>query len=264
MSRERDYYSILQVNPAASQEEIEAAYRRLSRAYDPATSKKAKASERMRDIEEAYGVLADRKRRAEYDNLRARGVVRLSGDMLPPQQGFGQWFLWASLAVTAVGVIIIMIVFAVIKGDEGAVTIASNPTTPPAASGSPAASGAPDTPPAVSGSEVIKPSGLKYIEVKIGAGDAISPGQTAVVHYTGWLANGAKFDSSLDRGEPFEFKLGAGQVIKGWDEGVAGMQVGSKRRLTVPSELAYGVEGRPPAIPPNSTLTFDVELLGIK
>jgi FKBP-type peptidyl-prolyl cis-trans isomerase FkpA len=84
------------------------------------------------------------------------------------------------------------------------------------------------------------------------------------VHYTGWLTDGKKFDSSVDRGQPFTFNLGAGQVIKGWDEGVAGMKVGGKRQLRIPSDLAYGPGGRPPVIPPAATLIFDVELLGVQ
>jgi FKBP-type peptidyl-prolyl cis-trans isomerase len=107
-------------------------------------------------------------------------------------------------------------------------------------------------------------SGLKIREYKIGTGPVAVAGNTVQVHYTGWLENGTKFDSSLDRGQPFEFKLGAGQVIKGWDEGVAGMKVGGKRQLIIPSSLGYGPGGAGSAIPPNATLVFDVELLGVK
>ncbi len=101
--------------------------------------------------------------------------------------------------------------------------------------------------------------------LKEGTGDKqIVNGETAVVHYTGWLTDGTKFDSSVDRGTPFEFKLGAGQVITGWDQGVSGMKVGEKRKLTIPYTLAYGEAGIPGAIPAKATLIFEVELLGIK
>ncbi len=107
-------------------------------------------------------------------------------------------------------------------------------------------------------------SGLKYVDQVEGTGASPSKGQLVKVHYTGWLENGTKFDSSVDRGTPFEFTIGVGQVIKGWDEGVSTMKIGGKRKLTIPSELAYGNRGAGSIIPPNSTLIFDVELLGIK
>ena len=107
-------------------------------------------------------------------------------------------------------------------------------------------------------------SGLKYVELKEGTGDEAKAGQTVEVHYTGWLKDGTKFDSSKDRNKPFEFKLGAGKVIKGWDEGVAGMKVGGTRKLIVPPELGYGKQGYPGAIPPDAELTFEVEMLGAK
>jgi FKBP-type peptidyl-prolyl cis-trans isomerase FkpA len=108
------------------------------------------------------------------------------------------------------------------------------------------------------------PSGLKYEDLQPGAGDAAKAGDTVDVHYTGWLTDGSKFDSSVDRGQPFSFKLGAGRVIKGWDEGVAGMKVGGKRKLTIPAALGYGARGAGSDIPPNSVLVFDVELLKIR
>jgi FKBP-type peptidyl-prolyl cis-trans isomerase FkpA len=106
-------------------------------------------------------------------------------------------------------------------------------------------------------------SGLQYQDVLVGSGAEAKSGDKVSVHYTGWLSDGTKFDSSVDRNQPFQFTLGAGNVIKGWDEGVAGMKVGGKRRLTIPPDLGYGAEGYPPVIPPDATLIFDVELLGI-
>jgi FKBP-type peptidyl-prolyl cis-trans isomerase len=107
-------------------------------------------------------------------------------------------------------------------------------------------------------------SGLKFQVLKKGNGTVAMSGQIVSVHYTGWLTDGTKFDSSVDRGEPFQFTLGAGQVIKGWDEGVSGMKVGEKRKLTIPSDLGYGARGAGGVIPPNATLVFDVELLGVQ
>ncbi len=106
-------------------------------------------------------------------------------------------------------------------------------------------------------------SGLQYIDVEVGTGESPKPGQMVRVHYTGVLENGTKFDSSVDRNEPFEFPIGQGRVIKGWDEGVLTMKIGGKRKLVIPADLGYGSRGIGP-IPPNSTLIFDVELLGVK
>ncbi len=108
---------------------------------------------------------------------------------------------------------------------------------------------------------VTTPSGLKYVDLVEGTGASPQPGQTVVVHYTGTLEDGTKFDSSRDRNQPFQFKIGVGQVIKGWDEGVGTMKVGGRRQLTIPSELGYGARGAGGVIPPNATLLFDVELL---
>ena len=112
--------------------------------------------------------------------------------------------------------------------------------------------------------EVTTPSGLKYVDQVVGTGEVAVAGKTVNVHYTGWLENGKKFDSSVDRGQPFSFPLGAGRVIKGWDEGVQGMKIGGKRKLTIPSDLGYGPRGAGGVIPPNATLIFDVELLGVR
>jgi peptidylprolyl isomerase len=111
-------------------------------------------------------------------------------------------------------------------------------------------------------------SGLKITDTQAGTGASPKTGQTCVMHYTGWLyqdgKKGAKFDSSVDRGQPFEFPIGTGRVIKGWDEGVASMKVGGKRTLIIPPELGYGARGAGGVIPPNATLLFEVELLGVK
>ncbi len=116
----------------------------------------------------------------------------------------------------------------------------------------------------VDGKSTKTASGLEYWTLKAGTGDVAVKGKEVSVHYTGWLVNGTKFDSSVDRKSPFGFGLGAGQVIKGWDEGVAGMKVGGKRQLRIPPELGYGARGVGNGlIPPNSTLIFDVELLGV-
>ena len=107
------------------------------------------------------------------------------------------------------------------------------------------------------------PSGLIIEDVTVGQGAAAAAGQKVTVHYTGWLTNGTQFDSSKDRNDPFVFPLGGGRVIKGWDEGVQGMKVGGKRKLTIPPALGYGARGAGGAIPPNATLVFEVELLGV-
>jgi len=132
-------------------------------------------------------------------------------------------------------------------------------------SSAPAAASAPSTsaPMKVTGSPTTTPSGLQYWDIVVGNGATAKPGIMVKVHYSGFLTNGQKFDSSRDRGQPFIFPLGEGQVIKGWDEGVAGMRVGGQRQLRIPPELGYGAAGAPGAIPPNATLIFDVELLEV-
>ena len=118
--------------------------------------------------------------------------------------------------------------------------------------------------PAFAGAPVKSNSGLQYTEVKEGTGATPKEGQVVIVHYTGTLPDGTKFDSSRDRGDPFKFTLGKGQVIKGWDEGIATMKVGGQRKLVIPPELGYGAQGAGGVIPPNATLHFDVELIGIE
>ena len=167
------------------------------------------------------------------------------------------------------------IVLAACDGDgDGAPSVDFGPTvttgspTPAADDQTPAADGGDvmEGPPPLSEEPITTGSGLQFIDIEAGTGEAPEPGQTIVVHYTGWLeADGTKFDSSLDRGTPLTFTIGLGQVIKGWDEGLATMQVGGKRRLIIPPGLAYGNAGAGGgAIPPDATLIFDVELLEIQ
>lgn len=111
--------------------------------------------------------------------------------------------------------------------------------------------------------EKMTDTGLKYDDLVLGDGAVAETGQRVSVHYTGWLTDGRKFDSSVDRNDPFEFQLGQGMVIRGWDEGVAGMKVGGKRKLTIPPQLGYGARGAGGVIPPNATLVFEVELLAV-
>lgn len=112
--------------------------------------------------------------------------------------------------------------------------------------------------------EKITDSGLKYEDLVEGDGEVAANGHNVTVHYTGWLTDGSKFDSSVDRNQPFDFALGKGMVIRGWDEGVAGMKIGGKRKLTIPPQLGYGAAGAGGVIPPNATLVFEVELLGLR
>lgn len=272
MREKRHYYWVLRLNRGASPEEIEAAYTGLARQYDPATSNKPRAAQRLQEIQEAYDVLSDKGRRAEYDRQRQRREAGPSGNAVEPLLAsfrrrpllFGGMI--AGPVVT--GFVLVIIWLAILSGEDGETGAAATvPTATPAASGSPPASsspivGAPDRPPEVTGDEIMTDSGLKYIDMREGAGASPALGQTVVVHYTGWLeSDGTKLDSSVDRGEPSEFVLG--QIIEGWNEGLSTMQEGGTRRLIIPSELAYGEAGRP-NIPPNSTLIFDVELLEVR
>ncbi|MEA2639574.1 MAG: hypothetical protein QOF51_968 [Chloroflexota bacterium] len=138
---------------------------------------------------------------------------------------------------------------------QGAATLAPVQGTGPEATGN-----APGLPP-VENPVQQTPSGLRFVDIVVNSNKGLSTGQTVTVNYTGWLTDGTKFDSSVDRNQPFTFTLGTGGVIKAWDEGVAQMRIGEKRRLIVPPQLGYGARGSPPVIPPNATLIFDVEVL---
>lgn len=274
MPTQRDYYSILQVNPAASQEAIDAAYARLSKLYDPDVSRKRKAIERRQEIDEAYEVLSDRKRRADYDRLRARGwrpgqPQREEGPVVGALAWLGNPYVFAGLVASGVVIILGAIVLISVLGGGGGDELVQNPSGTPSASATPtipaqSPTTAPEAPPDVSGETVTTASELQYIDILEGNGESPLTGDTVVVNYTGWLQDSStKFDSSLERPQPFSFVLGIGSVIAGWDEGVATMKVGGKRRLIIPSDLGYGEQGSGQSIPPNSTLIFDIELLDI-
>jgi len=178
----------------------------------------------------------------ERRELRRRGRlgIGLRRDVLP--------FAAGALITGAIGAVVLVLVFA----DGGGGGQASATPTP---------SGGP---PPVAGEPTYTESGIGIIDIEPGRGPTPEPGQTLVAHYTGWLSDGTKFASSFDTGQPTGFALGQGQVIAAWEEGLATMKVGGKRRLLVPSELGYGEEGRQGIIPPNSDLIFDVELLEIR
>ncbi len=257
---QRDYYSILQVNPSASQEAIDAAYARLLKLYDPEVSRKRKAAERKQELDKAYEVLSDRKRRAEYDRMRARGwrpgqPEREESSATGVLARLGNPYVFAGLVASGVVIILGAIILISVLGGGEADEVVANPSGTPGV--------APETPPAVAGEETSTDSGLRYIDIQEGTGASPVTGDAVLVNYTGWTeADGKKFDSSLDRGQPFTFFIGTGAVIQGWDEGVATMKIGGKRRLIIPADLGYGAAGQG-SIPPNATLIFDVELLDI-
>ncbi len=189
--------------------------------------------------------MSGRERREQRRQAR-RGLTSMSGRVA----------LVAAVAATPIIIALALILF-VIDGDDDGVA-------PPIVSASPTPASVDTGPPPVADEPTFSDTGLGIIDIEAGGGETPETGKLLVVHYTGWLSeDGTKFDSSLDRGTPLEFPLGAGQVIAGWDEGLATMKVGGKRRLIIPPELAYGEEGRP-SIPPNAELTFDIELLEIK
>jgi FKBP-type peptidyl-prolyl cis-trans isomerase len=266
---ERDYYSILQVNRNASEEEIERAWERLSKTYDPATSRKPRAAQRHAEIQEAYEALGDPQKRREYDRVLRRGDREAAGVPMPADV-LSNRFVWVAAGTLIASIIAIIAVILVFGGggDEEPVVLATNtpgPTPTPAPTAPSQTPGVPeDSPPEIEGEEVVLESGLTYIDFVVGTGEEAKTGDFVAVNYTGWLESGGDtfFDSSLDDPAPFTVTLGAGGVIQGWELGLPGMKEGGKRRLIIPPALGYGATGQG-SIPPNATLIFDVELVDI-
>lgn len=233
-----DYYAVLEIDPSASRSDIEQAYERLARQYQPDPDKEPLDPDRMRLVDEAFDILDDPARRAAYH--RTRGLPeppppepvaeeppaetpRPARRMAPKTLvAFG--LIVAGLAALITGIVLAVLV--ILDDDPGYVTL---------------------------------DNGLKFRDIVEGAGGYPPPGSLVTVHYTGRLEDGTVFDTSLD-GQPFQFNIGQGQVIEGWDIGVALMQAGGRRELIIPPELAYGEEGAGP-IPPNATLTFEIQLI---
>ena len=268
MADNLDYYAILQVNRNATLDEIERAYERLSRTYDPETSRKPRAAQRHAEVKEAFEVLSDREKQREYDRDLRSGEREVAGAVLPSDVLSNRFVIAAAgtLIASVVGILIIIIVFA---GGDGGDELVANPTTPavtptPAPTVPAQTPGVPDdNPPDVTGEEVTLESGLVYIDFAPGAGEVAQTGDTVAVNYTGWLQDtGKRFDSSIDRTSTYQVIIGAGGVIQGWDEGLPGLAEGGTRRLIIPPELAYGEAGSV-SIPSNATLIFDIILVDI-
>jgi peptidylprolyl isomerase len=168
--------------------------------------------------------------------------------------------LLAATGVATAALVGLALVLAVFGGEDGEPSTSALPSPTVPVAGVMEDSG----PPSLPDEPTFTDTGLGIIDIEAGTGETPQPGQILVVHYIGWLSDGKKIESSLDKGTPIEFTLGAGQVIAGWDEGLVTMKVGGKRRLIIPADLAYGEVGRPPTIPANAELTFDIELLEIK
>lgn len=270
MANERDYYAILQVGRAATQDDIDRAYERLKAIYDPATSRKPRAEQRHAEIVAAYEALGDPQRRRQYD----RDLVnrsRPAGSMMPSEVLSNRFVLVCGAIIVAsiLAIVALVIAFADFGGgddevvlDTGTPTPLSTPTPTPFGQ-TPRPTSEP-SPPALEGEPVTTDSGLQYIIIREGSGDLAEEDDTVVVEYKGWLQEtGALFDSSFNPGQsPINVTIGApGGVIEGWDEGLQLMKQGTIIRLIIPPDLAYGVDGRGDTIPPNSTLIFDMELL---
>ena len=272
MADNLDYYAILQVNRNATPDEIERAHERLSRTYDPETSRKPRAAERHAEVQEAFAVLSDPAKRREVDRDLSSSDQAIAGSGRPSDFLSSRFVLAAALTLFVSSLAVLGIIV-LVGGGDGDDELVANPTvavtTPTPAPTLPAQTpGVPDdNPPDVTGEEVTLDSGLVYIDFEPGAGEVAQTGDFVAVNYTGWLQDtGERFDSSISRDSTFGVTIGAGGVIQGWELGLPGLAEGGTRRLIIPGDLAYGEAGRPggtPPIPSNATLIFDIILVEI-
>lgn len=226
MSEQQDYYAILEIESTASRSQIERAYNRLARRYQPDPYADPVEPEKMRLVDEAFDILDDPARRSEYHRVRGLPERTAKRPLDRPTLG-AMALIVAGAAALVAGIVFSILV--VLDEDSGFTSVSG---------------------------------GLQYRDTILGTGPIPEQGQTITVHYTGRLEDGTVFDTSLDGDDPIEFVLGAGQVIQGWDEGFVEMHQGGTRELIIPPELAYGETGSGP-IPPNTTLYFTVQLVEI-
>jgi peptidylprolyl isomerase len=229
MTEQQDYYAVLEIEPAASAAEIERAYERLARLYQPDPDQDPVDAEKMRMLDEAFDTLDDPARRAAYDRSRGLPEPSMAAESRPLDF---KTLLAAALIIGGAAALvagIVLSVLVILDEDSDYTTL---------------------------------PSGLMYRDVILGTGPMPEQGQTLAVHYTGTYEDGEVFDTSLDGDDPITFVLGAGEVIQGWEEGLATMMQGGTRELIIPPDLAYGETGQGP-IPPNATLHFRVQLVEI-
>jgi peptidylprolyl isomerase len=260
VSYEKDYYAVLQVSRSAKPEDIERAYQRLSSMYDPSTSTKKRAAQRHADVMAAYNVLRDPRRRRQYDRQLAN-LAASAGSMSPADVLSNRFVMLGAGAIFLSVLVILGLV--ILLGGGGSESVAQTSNSP-AATATPAIT-PPASPPAVAATPVaLGTEGLQYIIITPGGGTPVATGDPVTVNYSGWLqSTGALFDSSYSKGQPFSFTVGAGGVIKGWDQGVVGMLPGERRRLIIPPALGYGDAGQGASIPGGATLIFDIDLVSV-